>query len=70
MYKVTNNRKIASTDDGVKDNDQDEQLTVKTVTNFLPHCKLLEVLHTLELQQFCEKTKRKKTNETLTCKQK
>lgn len=60
MYKVTKNKKIASTDDSVEDDDQDEPLTVKTVTNFLPHCKLLEVLHTLELQQFCEKTKRKK----------
>ena len=60
MYKVTNNKKIASTDDSVEDDDQDEPLTVKTVTNFLPHCKLLEVLHTLELQQFCEKNKKKK----------
>ena len=62
-YKVTNNKKT-STDDGVEDDDQDEPLIVRTVTNFLPHCKLLEVLHILELQQFCEKPKRKNQRDT------
>ena len=66
MYKVTDNEKT-STDDGVKDDDQDEPLIVRTVTNFLPHCKLLEVLHTLELQQFCEKTKRKNQRDIDVC---